>query len=164
MTLHRAVFYEPGHFHAALTLRAPNPRLARDIHVYATPGPEREAFVALVESFNQRADNPTHWLLHLHEGEQLLQRVVADGQGDFVVLAGRNNTKLETMAHLTQAGLHVLADKPWLTDSRQLPYLVQVTTGPRLAVDIMTVRHSILAQLIAHIVHTPELFGTFVTQ
>src|SRR5262249_22523403 len=33
MTLYRALFYEPGHFHATLTLRTPNPRLAPDIHV-----------------------------------------------------------------------------------------------------------------------------------
>jgi hypothetical protein len=65
MTLAHAVFYETGHYHAALTLRTPNPRLAPDIHVYATPGPERQAFVTLVESFNTRADNPTHWRLHL---------------------------------------------------------------------------------------------------
>jgi len=162
MTLHRALFYEPGHFHAALTLRTPNPRLAPDIHVYATPGPEREDFLTLVESFNTRADKPTHWQLHLHEGAQLLQRLVKDGHGDFVVLAGRNATKLETIAHLTQAGLHVLADKPWLTDSQQLPSLAQVTTGPRLALDLMTGRHSTRAQLIAQVVHTPELFGTFV--
>jgi Putative oxidoreductase C terminal domain len=44
-----------------------------------------------------------------------------------------------------------------------LPYLVQVTAGPRLAMDLMTVRHSLRAQLIAQVVHTPELFGTFVT-
>jgi predicted dehydrogenase len=164
MTLHRAVFYEPGHFHAALTLRAANPRLARDIHVYATPGPECDAFVRLVESFNTRAEQPTHWRLHLHEGPDLLQRLLQDGHGDLVVLAGRNNSKLETIATLTQAGLHVLADKPWLTDSSQLPYLSQVTTGPRLAMDIMTVRHSMQAQLIAQVVHTPELFGEFVTR
>ena len=163
MTIHRVIFYEPGHFHAALTLRAPNPRLAPDIHVYATPGPEREAFVALVESFNTRATRPTGWKLHLHDGPQLLQRVVEDGHGDFVVLAGRNDTKLETIASLTQAGLHVLADKPWLTDSQQLPYLLQVTTGPRLAMDLMTGPHSLRARLIARVVHTPELFGTFVT-
>ena len=101
MTLFHAVFYEPGHFHAALTLRTPNPRLAPDIHVYATPGPERQAFVTLVESFNTRADHPTHWRLHLHEGPQLLQRLVKDGHGDFVMLAGRHNTKLESMASLT---------------------------------------------------------------
>src|SRR5499426_174613 len=140
MTLFRAVFYEPGHFHAALTLRTPNPRLAPDIHVYATPGPERQAFVTLVESFNTRAEQPTHWRLHLPDGPQLLQRLVAAVHGDLVVLAGRNNIKLATIASLTQAGLHVLADKPWLTDSQQLPSLVQVTAGPRLAMDLMTVR------------------------
>src|SRR5215831_2276229 len=163
MTIHRVIFYEPGHFHAALTLRVPNPRLAPDIHVYATPGPEREAFVALVESFNTRATHPTGWKLHLHDGSHLLQRVVEVGHGDFVVLAGRNDTKLETIASLTQAGLHVLADKPWLTDSQQLPYLLQVTTGPRLAMDLMTGLHSLRARLMARVVHTPELFGTFVT-
>jgi len=164
MTLHRVVFYEPGHFHAALTLRTTNPRLAPDIHVYATPGPERDAFVRLVESFNARIEHPTHWSLHLHDGSHLLQRMLQDGHGDLVVLAGRNNTKLETIATLTQAGLHVLADKPWLTHSSQLPYLSQVTTAPRLAMDIMTVRHSMQAQLIAQVVHTPELFGEFVTR
>ena len=163
MTLYRALFYEPGHFHAALTLRTPNPRLAPDIHVYATPGPERDAFLTLVERFNTRADRPTHWRLHLHDGAHLLQRVVEEGHGDFVVVAGRNDTKLETMAYLTQAGLPVLADKPWLTESRQLPYLAQVTTGPRVAMDLMTGPYSLRAQVIAQVIHTPELFGTFVT-
>ena len=160
MTLYRALFYEPGHFHAALTLRMANARLAPDIHVYATPGPEREAFLTLVEGFNTRVDHPTHWRLHLHDGAHLLQRVVAEGYGNFVVLAGRNDTKLETMAYLTQAGLPVLADKPWLTESRQLPYLAQVTAGPCVAMDLMTGPYSIRAQVIAQVVHTPELFGT----
>ena len=163
MILYRALFYEPGHFHAALTLRMPNPRLAPDIHVYATPGPERDAFLTLVEHFNTRADCPTHWRLHLHDGAQLLQRLVEEGHGDFVVVAGRNDTKLETIASLTQAGLPVLADKPWLTESRQLPYLAQVTTGPCVAMDLMTGPYSLRAQVMAQVVHTPELFGTFVT-
>jgi hypothetical protein len=80
-----------------------------------------------------------------------------------VVVAGRNDTKLETLAYLTQAGLPVLADKPWLTESRQLPFLAQVTAGPRVAMDLMTGSYSLRAQMIAQVVHTPELFGTFVT-
>ena len=79
-----------------------------------------------------------------------------------MVLAGRNDTKLATIASLTQAGL-VLADKPWLTDSRQLPYLAQVTTGSCVAMDLMTGAYSLRAQVMAQVVHTPELFGTFVT-
>ena len=166
MKTHRAVFYEPGHFHAALTLRAPNPRLAPDIHVYATPGPERDAFVHLVESFNcnRRSEHATPWILHMHEGEQLLERLIQDGQGDLVVLAGRNNLKLPTIARLTRAGLHVLADKPWLTDSSQLPHLSEITTSPQLAMDIMTTRHAILTRLIHQVVHTQEVFGAFDSQ
>jgi hypothetical protein len=67
------------------------------------------------------------------------------------------------MAYLTQAGLPVLADKPWLTESRQLPYLGQVTTAPCVAMDLMTGPYSLRAQVLAQVVHTPELFGTFVT-
>ena len=164
MTQHRVIFYEPGHFHAALTLRASNARLAPDIHVYATPGPERDAFVHLIESFSQQAVQPFPWRLHLHEGEHLLERLVTEARGDLVVLAGRNNTKLETIVHLIQAGFHVLADKPWLTDSRQLPYLAQATAGPSLAMDLMTTRYNILTRLCHQIVTTPELFGTFVSE
>ena len=40
--MHTLLFYEPGHFHAALTLRSRNHRVARDVHVYAHPGPDRE--------------------------------------------------------------------------------------------------------------------------
>ena len=60
--------------------------------------------MTLVEQWNTRADDPTHWRLHLHDGAGLLQRVVEERQGDFVVLAGRNDTKLATIASLTQAG------------------------------------------------------------
>ncbi len=163
MTPHCLAFYEPGHFHAALTLRDANPRLANDIHVYANPGPARDAFTDLVKHFNERPERPTSWILHLHDGSDLQARLIADGHADAVILAGHNHTKLETIARFTQAGLHVLADKPWLTDSHQLPFLDQVTSGPQLAMDIMTVRHSIIACLCHQVVDTPALFGGFAT-
>ncbi len=163
MVTYRLAFYEPGHFHAALTLRDTNPRLAKDIHVYATAGPERDAFTDLIKHFNGRPEQPTSWQLHLHDGADLQEQLIADGCADAVILAGHNHTKLETIARFSQAGLHVLADKPWLTDSRQLPFLDQVTTGPQLAIDIMTIRHSIIARLCHQVVDTPALFGGFAT-
>jgi predicted dehydrogenase len=161
MPPHRLAFYQPGHFHAALTLRHANPRVANDIHIYADTGPERDAFTDLVEQFNGRAEQPTSWRLHLHEGPDLPDRLIADGHANAVLLAGHNHSKLETIAHFTQAGLHVLADKPWLTDRRQLPFLEQVTTGPTFAMDIMTTRYSIMARLCRQVVATPALFGGF---
>ncbi len=163
MTQYHLAFYEPSHFHAALTLRDANPRLSNDIHVYANASPERDAFIHLVENFNARAEQPTSWHLHLHKGPNLQNQLIADGLANTVILAGQNHTKLDTIDRFTQAGLHVLADKPWLTDRRQLPYLDRVTTGPQLAMDIMTIRHSIIARLCHQVVDTPALFGGFDT-
>lgn len=159
--MHHLLFYDPGHFHAALTLRENNPRIAPDIHVYAEPGPQRDAFTRLIESFNRRGQHPTQWRLHFHEGENLLERLIEDKQGDCVVLAGRNRDKLQTIARLTEAGFHVLADKPWLTDKSQLAYLTQATGGHWLAMDLMTIRHEILARLCHQVVRTDALFGGF---
>ena len=46
--MHTLVFLDPGHFHAALTLRERNPRVSDTIVVYAPEGPELREFLALV--------------------------------------------------------------------------------------------------------------------
>ena len=152
----RAFSCRPHPPHAQSAARSGHPCLC-------DAGPGARCLCDPRRAVEHRADDPTHWRLHLHDGAGLLQRVVEERQGDFVVLAGRNDTKLATIASLTQAGLPVLADKPWLTDSRQLPYLAQVTTGSCVAMDLMTGAYSLRAQVMAQVVHTPELFGTFVT-
>ncbi len=157
--MHTLLFLEPGHFHAALTLRERNPRVAPDVHLYAREGPERDAFIALVRSFNARDDDATHWDLHVHEPDDPVRALVDERRGNIVVLAGRNRPKLGTIADLHAAGLHVLADKPWLTDSAALPALERVTAGGPLAMDIMTLRHDVVARLIHRIAASPELFG-----
>ncbi|MCP5029910.1 MAG: hypothetical protein GY929_26870 [Actinomycetia bacterium] len=43
----RLLFLEPGHFHAALLLRSPNPRIEPTGHFHAAPGPDPS--VAVVE-------------------------------------------------------------------------------------------------------------------
>ncbi len=123
MPPHRLAFYEPGHFHAALTLRDANAKIANDIHIYDAGSPERDAFTNLVNHFNGRSKRPTQWRLHIHDGSNLQARLINDGHADAVILAGQNHHKLATIDRFTQAGLHVLADKPWLTDSQQLPFL-----------------------------------------
>jgi predicted dehydrogenase len=159
--MHTLSFYEPGHFHAALTLRNENPRVADDVHLYARPGSDRESFLALVDAFNTRTEDPTHWRVCLHEAGDPLARLIADRRGDVVVLAGRNASKLATIARLHGEGFHVLADKPWLTSSAALPSLHDATAGAPLAMDIMTERHEVLARLRQRIVTDAELFGDF---
>ena len=157
--MHTLLFLEPGHFHAALTLRAANPRIPPTVHLYARPGPERDAFIALVHSFNARDDRPTDWKVRIHESADPERALVEERRGDIAVIAGRTRPKLGTVARLHAAGLHVLADKPWLTESAALPDLERATAGWPLAMDIMTFRHEAAARLTQKVAADPDLFG-----
>jgi len=55
------LFLEPGHFHAALTLRVPHPRVSEELVVDARDGQELRDFLALVERFNRRPAAATRW-------------------------------------------------------------------------------------------------------
>src|SRR5262249_58252147 len=118
--VHTLLFLEPGHFHATLTLRVPNPRVADEIVVYATEGPELADFLSLVERFNGRADRPTRWRPLVILDADPLGRLVGERKGDAVVLAGKNGGKARTIRLLHEAGFHVLADKPWLVGAGDL--------------------------------------------
>ena len=157
--MHTLLFLEPGHFHAALTLRAANPRIGPTVHLYARPGPERDAFIALVHSFNARDDRPTDWKVRIHESADPERALVEERRGDIAVIAGRTRPKLGTVARLHAAGLHVFADKPWLTESAALPDLERATSGWPLAMDIMTFRHEAVARITQKVAADPELFG-----
>ena len=157
--MHTLLFLEPGHFHAALTLRVPNPRVDRSVHLYAAPGPERDAFIALVRAFNSRADDPTHWDLRVHESADPERALTEERRGAAVILAGRNQPKLGAIARLHAAGFHVLADKPWLTDGAALPDLERATAGWPLAMDVMTFRHEVVAALTRRAAASRALFG-----
>ena len=160
--MQRLLFYEPGHFHAALVLRRANPRVAREIHLYAKPGPEREAFLALVAGFNTRDEAPTDWTVELHEGDDPLAALIAERRGALVVLAGRNAPKLSVIRQLHENGFHVLADKPWITTCAGLADLAAVTSAAPIAMDIMTERYDALARLRQRIVATSEVFGELI--
>ena len=159
--VHTLLFLDPGHFHAALALRVPNPRVADEIFVYAPDGAERRDFLALVERFNRRAEAPTRWRpVAISDGDPLA-RLIGERRGDVVVLAGRNGGKARTIRRLHEAGFHVLADKPWLVDPGDLADL-RASLGARpLVMEMMTGRHDVTARLMKRLVDTDEVFGAF---
>jgi predicted dehydrogenase len=162
--MHTLLILEPGHFHAALLLKRRDERIAPDVHLYASPSPERDAFTELVASFNSRERSPTAWRVHRHDArdrDAALASLMAERRGDIVVIAGRNSDKLDTIATLHEAGFWVLADKPWLTGAASLQALARSCRGGPLASDIMPDRHELLARLRKRVVDTPQLFGTF---
>ena len=84
---HRLAFLDPAHFHAALTLRMPHPRLDEEVHVYGSDETEVARFLALIEGFNARDETPTRWRPRVHMGADALARLCAERAADAVVLA-----------------------------------------------------------------------------
>jgi predicted dehydrogenase len=159
---YRLAIVAPGHFHAALALRQMHPRLDDTVHVYAPEGTELTTFLALVESFNARAEAPTRWRLATYRGPDYLQRALAERAADLAVLAGRNDGKLALIEQLHGAGLHVLADKPMLVDGGELDRLKAVLARPPLIMELMTSRHEPANRVLNAIVRSADAFGQFV--
>lgn len=154
----RLAILDPGHFHAALPLRSRNPRLDDEVRVYAPDGPELERFLALVERFNNRAEAPTDWRLQVQRCADPLAALLADG-ADVAVLAGRNRGKLARIRALVAAGIHVLADKPWVVEPEDAAHLEALAGSRAHWADLMTERHEPWAALFARLARAPQVVG-----
>src|SRR6267142_1791096 len=150
--MHSLLFLDPGHFHAALTLRVPQARAADEVFVYARESAELRDFLALVERFNRRSPNPTRWRPVVTMADDPLARLVEERRGDVVVVAGKNGGKASTIRRLHEAGFHVLADKPWLVEPADLEPVRASLAGWPLAAEIMTGRHDVAAGLVTKLV------------
>src|SRR5205807_7640725 len=159
--MHALLFLDPGHFHAALTLRVPQPRVADEVFVYAHEGAELRDFLALVGRFNRRSSSPPRWRPVVTTADDPLGRLVHERRGDVVVLAGRNGGKARTIRRLHEAGFHVLADKPWLVEPADLEHVRASLEGWPLAAEIMTGRHDVAAGPVKRLVGAPASFGAF---
>ena len=166
--MHTLVFLEPGHFHAALTLRERQPRVDDAIVVYAAAEPgdarggrEVAEFLGLVEAFNRRPRRPTRWRASVRAGDDPLGRLLGERPGDVVILAGRNDRKMALIRRLHDAGLHVLADKPWITTAAGLGDVRHVLSGGARVLEMMTGRHAPTSIVAERLVRHPEIFGGF---
>ncbi len=167
--MHTLVFLEPGHFHAALTLRERHPLVREQIAVYAGPpdgpggGRELAEFLELVESFNRRTERPTAWQTVVRTSDDPLAELLHDRPGDVVILAGKNDRKMALARRLHDAGFHVLADKPWLTSAAGLGDVRHVLSGGARVMEMMSGRHASTASVANRLVGERSIFGEFVT-
>jgi predicted dehydrogenase len=154
---------DPGHFHAALVQKEMYPGVARQVHVYAPLGPDLIAHLNRIAGFNLRAQQPTAWEVDVHAGPECLERMLRERPGNVVVLAGRNRRKIEYIEGAVKAGLHVLADKPWIIRSADLKRVSAVLDDADrrglVAYDIMTERHEITSIFQRAIVQDTDTFG-----
>lgn len=160
---YRLVTLDPGHFHAALIQKQALAELADEAYVYAPLGPDLTAHLNRVALFNNRAENPTHWKLKVYAGPDWFERMLADRPGQIAVLSGRNKGKIERMQTLATAGIHALADKPWVIEVEDLSKLAALLETAKskhvVFYDSMTQRYEITCLLQKELVNDTEVFG-----
>jgi predicted dehydrogenase len=162
----RLLTLDPGHFHAALVQKEMYAGVAKQVHVYAPLGADLVAHLGRIAGFNARPQNPTAWELEVHAGPDPLARLLRDRPGNVVVVSGRNRRKIGFLKAAVEAGLHVLADKPWIIAHEDLPKLESTldTAAARglVAYDMMTERYEITSLLQRALVNDADTFGTIV--
>jgi predicted dehydrogenase len=154
---------DPGHFHAALVQKEMHTGVASRVEVYAPLGPDVLAHLARIAGFNARADRPTAWEVEVHTGPGYEDRLFREKPANVLVLSGRNRGKMQRIHRAVEAGLHVLADKPWLIDAADLPLLASTlelaSERGVLVYDMMTERYEITSLLQREFIQTPAVFG-----
>jgi hypothetical protein len=160
----RLIVCDPGHFHATLLQKDMYPELDPRVSIYAPLGPELLDYLNRVSLFNLRPANPTSWRLNIHTSEQPLEDMLRDRAGDVVVFSGKNRGKIDRISASMNGGLHVLADKPWIITSEEMPKLeAALDLAERKGVaayDIMTERYEAPSQVQRALVNLPAIFGT----
>jgi len=157
---------DPGHFHAALVQKKMYADIDATVHVYAQEGPDLDDYLRKIDSYNSRAQDPTHWLTQVHAGPDFLDRFAADRRGDVTVIAGNNLRKTEYLTRAVAAGFHTLADKPMAIDADGFAALGRAFALAQeksvLLYDIMTERHEITTILQKELSTLAPVFGGLV--
>lgn len=153
----------PGHFHAGLVHKYGYEQVDPQVHIYAPDGPELESYLALLNRFNSREENPTQWRTVVYRGDDYLSRMLEEQPGNVMVVAGNNARKIEYIDAAVHAGIHVLADKPMVIHHDRFDLLKetleQADAEGLLVNDIMTERHAITSILQKELSKIQELFG-----
>ena len=159
----RLMTLAPGHFHAALLQEKMLAGVSPLAYVYAPLGPELTAHLDRIARFNARRQDPASWRLRVYAGPDYFERMLADRPGNVVVLSGRNRGKIERIQASIEAGINVLADKPWIIEAAEMPKLeVALDSAERkglIAYDAMTQHFEVTCRLQRDLVNDPEVFG-----
>ncbi|HDR51985.1 MAG TPA: oxidoreductase, partial [Mariniphaga anaerophila] len=157
---------DPGHFHAALVQKTMLDQIDPTVYIYAPEGPELEGHMNLINSFNNRADNPTSWETKIYTGPDYLEKMLSEKPGNVMVTAGNNAKKTDYILKTVEAGINVLADKPMVISPGEFPKLEKAFKVAEengvLLYDIMTERYEITTILQRELSMIPEVFGKLV--
>lgn len=155
--------YAPGHFHAALVQKHRPRGVHRRAYVYAPLDADLLDHLGRIAAFNARPDDSTDWELDVRTSPDPLARMAREQPGNAVVVAGRNRPKIDAILAAARAGLHVLADKPWVIDADDLPKLEEAFREADLRDlvlwDMMTERFELPTVFQRELMRAPEVYG-----
>ena len=147
----KLIIVDPGHFHATLLQKDMYPWVDPRVTVYAPLGPDLLDYLNRISLFNSRPDNPTRWALDIHTSNDPMTEMLRGHAGNIVVFTGRNRGKIDRILAALNAGLNVLADKPWIITAADMPKLEEALALAQrkylAAYDIMTVRYEVTREL-----------------
>ena len=145
------VVVDPGHFHATLVQQQMYPGLSPRVRAHAPLGPDLIDYLSRIARYNRQPEAPTDWRLDVHAGPDFLARMRDEPPGGVAIFSGRNRGKIGRIERALEAGLHVLADKPWIIRAEDRPVLERALATARrnglVAYDMMGGRHSVVASL-----------------
>lgn len=154
---------DPGHFHAALVQNKTYENVESVVNVYAPAGQDLQDHLKRIESYNTRAKNPTNWIEKVYQGNDYLEKMIAEKKGNVLVIAGNNQKKTEYILKAAEAGINILGDKPMCIDSKGYAQLQQAFAVAKknnvLLYDIMTERSEITTVLQKELTQIPAIFG-----
>ncbi|MCE2779634.1 MAG: oxidoreductase [Algoriphagus sp.] len=162
-TFYRFMTLDPGHFHAGLVHKTMYPGVDPVLYVYAPEGPELQDHLVRINGYNTRAEAPTSWIPKVYAGEDFLQKMLQEQPGNVMMVAGKNDQKIDYILKALGQGIHVYADKPLVIDSEGFQKLKEAyqIAGKKelLLLDIMTERFEITTLLQRELSQIQEVFG-----
>ncbi|OOG72375.1 putative oxidoreductase C-terminal domain-containing protein [Algoriphagus sp. A40] len=163
----RIMTLDPGHFHAGLIHKSMYPSVDSTVYIFAPEGPELKDHLNRIAGYNNRPENPTAWNLEVYTGADFLQKMISQKPGNVMMVAGKNDRKVDYILAAIENGIHVYADKPLVINPEGFKKLVkafQLAEEKNLLLfDIMTERFEITTLLQREISMIPDVFGELET-
>ncbi len=164
----KLIVLAPGHFHASLLQKNTIPQVNDSVYVYtSSDNAGLKQYLSAVESFNNRAENPTEWKEIVYTGNDFLDQMVSGKKGNVVILAGNNKEKTEYMFRAVNAGLNVLSDKPMAINRDDFVLLEKAYSTAQTQnvylYDMMTERYDMLNIIEKELVRNKDFFGELQT-
>ncbi|MCH6201256.1 Gfo/Idh/MocA family oxidoreductase [Aquiflexum sp. LQ15W] len=154
---------DPGHFHAGLIHKTMYPQVDSTVYVFAPEGAELDDYIKRIAGYNSREESPTAWNIEVEKGDDYLAKMISKKTGNVMVVAGKNDQKIDYISAAFANGIHVYADKPLVINQEGFKKLVKAFEAASeknlLLYDIMTERFEIASLLQRELSMLSAVFG-----